>query len=96
MGGTVGFLRKNSKASLVAGVVFGSALIGSGVLISQGDHVYEGHLLACGASGIMSLAMGQRFLSSGKFMPAGMVAVLGAVSTAYHIQKALEWAPKKE
>jgi uncharacterized membrane protein (UPF0136 family) len=96
VGGTIGFLRKNSKASLGAGLIFGGILIGSGVMISQGEHVYEGHLLACGTSGIMTAAMGQRLLSTGKFMPSGMIAILGAVSTAYHMQKALEWAPKKE
>lgn len=96
IGGTVGFLKKNSKASLGAGLVFGGLLIGSGIMISQGDHVYEGHLLACGTSGVMTLAMGQRFLSTGKFMPSGVIAMFGAVSTAYHMKKAFEWSPKNE
>jgi len=93
VGGTIGYFKKSSKASLGAGIVFGGLLISSGVMISKGDHVYEGHLLACSTSGVMTLAMGHRFLSTGKFMPSGVIAILGAIATGYHIQKALEWSP---
>lgn len=94
-GGIMGFAKKGSKASLLAGLTFGGLLIGSGVMIS-GEHQYEGHALATGASGIMALAMGQRFISSGKFMPAGLVATLGAACCAYNLKKAIEWAPTKD
>ncbi len=92
LGGAVGYMKKGSKASLGAGVVCGSLLIGSGMLIS-GEHQYEGHMLASGTSGLMALGMGQRFMKTGKFMPAGIVAALGAVSCAYHAKKTIEWAP---
>ena len=91
-GGAAGYFRKGSKASLGAGLLCGGLLIGSGALIS-GEHQYEGHLLASGTSGLMALGMGQRFVSTGKFMPAGLVAALGATSMAYHVKKSLEWAP---
>ena len=91
IGGAVGYMKKGSKASLGAGVVCGSLLIGSGVLIS-GENQYEGHLLASGTSSLMTLGMGSRFVKSGKFMPAGLVAVLGAVSCAYHAKKTMEWS----
>ena len=32
----------------------------------------------------------------GKFMPAGIVATLGAVGLAYNVNKAIEWAPSKD
>lgn len=94
VGGTMGYLKKGSKVSLLAGLTFGGLLVGSGVMIA-GDSQYEGHALATGTSGIMALAMGQRFVSSKKFMPAGLVATLGAACCAYNLKKAMEWAPSK-
>ena len=95
MGGAMGYFRKGSMASLVAGVTFGGLLIGSGVLITKGES-FQGHSLAAGCTGLMTVAMGQRFLSTGKFMPAGMVASLGAVGLAYNVKKAIEWMPDKD
>lgn len=95
VGGIVGFAKKGSKASLLAGVTFGGLLIGSGIMIS-GESQYQGHALATATSGIMTIAMGQRFLSTGKFMPAGLVATLGAACCAYNLNKAIEWAPSKD
>ena len=68
----------------------GGLLIGSGILIS-GEHQYEGHMLASGTSALMSAGMGQRYLKTGKIMPAGIVSALGAVSLAYHLKKSFEW-----
>ena len=94
VGGAMGYLRKGSMISLVAGVTFGGLLIGSGVLITNGES-FKGHGLAAGCTGLMTVAMGQRFLSTGKFMPAGMVASLGAIGLAYNVKKAIEWMPEK-
>ena len=92
LGGTVGYVRKGSTASLIAGLGFGGLLIGSGVLIS-GESQFEGHALAGVTSGAMAVGMGQRYLKTGKFMPAGLVAVLGAGSCAFNVMKAMEWKP---
>jgi len=91
VGGVAGYVRKGSKVSLGSGLVCGSLLIGSGVLIS-GENQYEGHMLAAGTSGLMTAGMGQRFIHTGKFMPAGIVAALAATSMAYHTKKMMEWA----
>jgi uncharacterized membrane protein (UPF0136 family) len=96
VGGAYGYLKKGSAPSLVAGLTIGSLLMGSGYLIAATDHIYEAHCLATATSGVMALAMGGRFVSTGKFMPAGLVATLGAIGCAYNLNKALEWAPAKK
>ena len=95
IGGAMGYLKKGSQMSLLAGLTFGSLLLGSGYLIAN-DQEYNGHVLGGGSSGLMALGMGQRFASTGKFMPAGLVAVLGAACCAYNAHKAMEWAPATE
>jgi uncharacterized membrane protein (UPF0136 family) len=94
VGGAMGFVRTGSTPSLVAGWTFGGLLVGSSVMISNGE-CYEGHVLASGVTGLMTVAMGYRSLSTGKFMPAGMVATLGAAGLAYNVTKAIEWLPEK-
>jgi uncharacterized membrane protein (UPF0136 family) len=93
VGGAIGYAKKGSIPSLVAGLTFGGLLIGSGVLINKGES-FQGHALASGVTGLMTIAMAQRFMSSGKFMPSGAVAALGAVGLAYNLKKAIEWMPE--
>jgi uncharacterized membrane protein (UPF0136 family) len=95
LGGTLGYVRKGSTPSLIAGVVFGSLLIGSGYIIAKTDSQHQGHLLATATSGFMALGMAHRYTKTTKFMPAGMVAVVGAAACAYNAKKATEWAPTK-
>ena len=93
-GGVVGYLRKGSTPSLVAGMTFGSLLLGSGYMITTSDAQYEAHLLATTTSGLLSVGMGYRYVTTGyKFMPSGLVASLGAVVAAFNAKKALEWKP---
>lgn len=92
VGGALGYFRKGSMMSLVGGLAVGSFLLGSGHLIAS-DREYEGHQLATGTSGILAAGMGQRFVKTGKFMPAGLVAALGVGAAAYNYKKAKEWAP---
>lgn len=94
-GGAMGFAKKRSTPSLIAGVACGSLLVGSGVLISKNES-FRGHALASGVNGIMAAAMAKRYASSRKFMPAGLVAVLGSVGFAYNVRKTLEWWPESE
>jgi uncharacterized membrane protein (UPF0136 family) len=49
LGGAMGFMKKGSKASLIAGLGVGSILIGSSYLIAKTDYVYEGHLVGTSA-----------------------------------------------
>ena len=91
-GGAMGYAKTRRIPSLAAGLTFGGLLVGSGVLIGKNES-FKGHALASGVTGIMSVAMAQRFLSTKKFMPAGLVATLGAAGFAYNVKKALEWWP---
>jgi uncharacterized membrane protein (UPF0136 family) len=77
IGGVLGYVlpEKPSIVSLIAGGGFGVLAIVSGVLISAG--IARSGLILGGFVALLVLgAMGKRFMDSGKFMPAGMTAVL--------------------
>jgi len=93
VGGAVGYLKKGSKMSLVAGLGIGSLFLGSGYLIAKTDRVYEGHVLATCTATLLTAAMGQRLISTGKVMPAGVLTLLGLLALGYNGNKAMEWAP---
>ena len=90
-GGLHGFIKTGSKMSLGAGGGLGALLIGSGVLITQGQDL-EGHGLALGSSGALGAAMAARFAKTRVMMPAGGMAIVGLLSAAYHGKKFREWA----
>mmetsp|Transcript_27061 Transcript_27061/g.39985 ORF Transcript_27061/g.39985 Transcript_27061/m.39985 type:complete len:116 (-) Transcript_27061:49-396(-) len=94
LGGAAGYFRKGSTVSLIAGLTCGSLLLGSGYMICN-DREHHGHMLAAGTSGFMAIGMGQRFLKTSKFMPAGLVASLSVAAAAYNFKKGREWAPSK-
>jgi uncharacterized membrane protein (UPF0136 family) len=77
-GGVMGFVKAHSNASLIAGGVSGALLLVAGYLIGSGK-VQPGLILGL----VLSLALaGQfvpKFLSTHKFMPAGMMAILGVI-----------------
>lgn len=89
-GGAAGYLRKGSVPSLVGGCAVGGALIAAGVIISRGDDA-KGHSLALAASGLLSAAMGARFIKTGAMMPAGAAAGVGVLTAAYNAKKCQEW-----
>mmetsp|Transcript_2991 Transcript_2991/g.5277 ORF Transcript_2991/g.5277 Transcript_2991/m.5277 type:complete len:109 (-) Transcript_2991:60-386(-) len=68
LGGILGYVKAKSVPSLVAGLSFGALLVGAGVAGSQ---------IACIAmSTILGSMMTKKFISSKKFMPAGLLTVL--------------------
>mmetsp|Transcript_10800 Transcript_10800/g.14016 ORF Transcript_10800/g.14016 Transcript_10800/m.14016 type:complete len:112 (+) Transcript_10800:62-397(+) len=89
-GGLMGYLKKGSKASLIASGGTAALLFASGVIVTKG-YDFEGHALAFGTSSLLAVGMGMRSFKSGKFMPAGLVATIGVVSAAYQAKKTLEW-----
>ena len=81
-GGVMGFVTKGSNASLIAGSTFGGLLLVSAFLTSQKKLI--GNVLGTGVSGMLTYTMGKKFLKSGKFMPAGLIAGLGIASFIFN------------
>ncbi|KAI1712814.1 transmembrane protein 14C domain-containing protein [Ditylenchus destructor] len=67
-GGLIGYLKAGSIPSLVAGVA-------SGVVAGVASF-YSNFYVLIGVGIVLSGLMGFRFLKSGKFMPAGLIAAL--------------------
>ena len=51
----------------------------------------NGHMLALTTSVLLAGGMGQRASKTGKFMPAGLVATIGALSAMYQANKVSQW-----
>lgn len=77
-GGIIGYVKAGSPASIIAGSISGVLLLVSGYLIGSGK-VQAGLILGI----VLSLALAGRFLpaflSTHKWMPAGMMAILSAI-----------------
>uniref|UniRef100_A0A3P9K8E0 Transmembrane protein 14C n=1 Tax=Oryzias latipes TaxID=8090 RepID=A0A3P9K8E0_ORYLA len=69
-GGVVGYLKAGSATSLAAGLLFGLLAALGAYRTSQNP---RNVLVSFGAAGTLAVVMGLRFLSSGKFMPAGFM-----------------------
>ncbi|RWS27766.1 RNA polymerase II-associated factor 1-like isoform 1 [Leptotrombidium deliense] len=74
-GGIIGYLKAGSIPSLMAGLTFGSVL-GVGTYMTSNNP--DNYHLTLGTSTALLGLMGYRFYNSGKFMPAGLVALLSA------------------
>ncbi|KAJ3056270.1 Transmembrane protein 14C [Rhizophlyctis rosea] len=77
VGGLIGFLKAGSIQSLVAGAGAGTAL---GLAATQVSANPRNVRLILVTSLLLFLLMGSRFLKGGKFMPAGLVTIISAVS----------------
>ncbi|KAM9559824.1 transmembrane protein 14A-like isoform 1-T1 [Salvelinus alpinus] len=73
LGGFMGYKKKGSVMSLIAGILFGSMATYGALMISY-DPTKTFYSLV--ASGVLTIVMGMRFKKSGKIMPAGIMAGL--------------------
>ena len=89
-GGLAGYVRAGSIASLAGGGTLGGAICVAGMMITKGRDL-EGHALALLASTVLLATMGQRFFRTGKFMPAGAAASVGALTALYNGKKTVDW-----
>jgi len=75
VGGVMGYVQARSKISLLAGCGCGALLLISAVLQLQGQS--WGLMLAVVVTVILLLAFMMRWLKTRKFMPAGLMLILG-------------------
>lgn len=83
-GGVMGFVKAQSKASLIAGSLSGALLLLAGYLV--GTHGTAGWLLGLVVSLALAARFGESYRKSKKPMPAGLMTLLGAIgilTTAY-------------
>lgn len=81
-GGLMGFIKAGSKASLIAGSTFGGLMLGASYLIAKGKTT--GNKLGAFVASLLTYTMGKKFLKSGKFMPAGLIATMAVVAVVYN------------
>jgi uncharacterized membrane protein (UPF0136 family) len=86
-GGLMGYVTKGSKPSLIAGSTFGGLLMLSAYLISKSSksRSSKGNILGSTVAGLLGYVMGNKFLASKKFMPAGLLTFLSAVNVVYNL-----------
>lgn len=74
-GGIMGYVKAQSRASLIAGSVSGLLLVLAGYLV--GANGRAGLFVGLGVSAALAGRFVMTFRKSGKVMPAGLMAVLG-------------------
>ncbi|XP_026164742.1 transmembrane protein 14A [Mastacembelus armatus] len=72
-GGFMGYKRKGSVMSLMAGIVFGALSTYGAYRVSNDPKDIKFSLLT---SGVLSVVMGMRYKKSGKLLPAGIISGL--------------------
>ena len=75
VGGIMGYRQAKSKISLIAGCSCGVLLLIAASLQVQGQH--WGLLAGAIVTGVLLVAFVMRFLKTRKFMPAGLMLILG-------------------
>lgn len=91
-GGLMGYVKKGSIVSGAMGLVFGG-LAGYGAYQTSKDP--SNFYLSLGVSTALAGVMGSRAVSSGKFMPAGLVAILSvAMISRYALRYVAQTGPK--
>lgn len=75
-GGVMGFVKANSKASLIAGSISGIALLAAGALVG-GTHTTLALALGLAVSLALTARFGNAYRKTKKPMPAGLITLLG-------------------
>jgi len=79
-GGLMGWLKAKSRMSLVSGVIFGLALVGSGIMVCR--EMALALPVAAGLTGALLVVMVIRLVKTKKFMPAGLTVALSLIVLA--------------
>ncbi|GER54881.1 transmembrane proteins 14C [Striga asiatica] len=90
-GGVIGYVKKGSAASLGGGAGTGLLLILAGYLSLQAYHKrrnsYFALFLELAVAAMLTYVMGQRYMKTGKIMPAGIVAGISVVMAVFYLYK---------
>ncbi|KAG6685742.1 hypothetical protein I3842_12G127600 [Carya illinoinensis] len=90
-GGVFGYIKKGSTASLAGGVGIGLVLILAGYLsleaFKKRKNSYPALILETICAAALTWVMGQRYMQTSKIMPAGVVAGISALMTAFYLYK---------
>jgi uncharacterized membrane protein (UPF0136 family) len=85
IGGIIGYTQARSKVSLISGSVSGVLLIFAAIIQIQGQR--WGLTLAVVVTGILLVVFTLRLIKTRKFMPAGLMTILGVVALAVMINE---------
>ena len=78
VGGIIGYVQAQSKASLISGIISGLLLIIAGVMQLQGQGL--GLILAIVVTIALIIVFALRLAKTRKFMPAGLMTALGVAA----------------
>ena len=78
VGGVIGYQTAKSKVSLISGTSSGLLLILSGILALNG--IKSGFTLGAVISGVLVIVFGIRCFKTRKFMPAGLMLLVGILT----------------
>ncbi len=84
LGGVIGFVKAQSKASLIAGGVSGALILLAAWLVMSGQ-AQAGLILGLVISSVLEMRFLPAFLKTKKPMPAGMMAVLSLIGTVLSV-----------
>ena len=85
IGGIIGYSQAQSKVSLISGIVSGLLLILGGVMQLQGQA--WGLILATVVSAVLVIVFAVRLAKTRKFMPAGLMSILGLAALAVMVRQ---------
>lgn len=85
IGGIIGYLKAGSVASLVSGSFSGLLLVFAGVIQLHGKT--WGSILAAIVTAILLVFFAFRLAKSRKFMPAGLMTILGMIALAVMVKQ---------
>ncbi len=87
IGGIIGYIQARSKASLISGIISGVLLIIGGVMQLQGQS--WGLILASVVTVCLIIVFAMRLTKTRKFMPAGLMTVLGVAALVIMLKEGL-------
>ena len=87
VGGIIGYVQAQSKTSLISGSISGLLLIFAGVMQLQGQA--WGLILATVITAVLLIVFAVRLSKTRKFMPAGLMAILGLAALMVMVNQLL-------